>query len=258
MSGSSLGAMIFPIILDKMLPAKGFGGSVRVTSYMVVALLVIANCLVALPAKRWNPRFPSPSLYEYAREVHYAAAVGAMFLVFLGMWFPQYYIEEFAVKHGVNPHFAFYSLALTSTGSMIGRVATGFAADKFGPWNCLVPTTFLLALNVCFVMTCKSAGGTGVVCLMYGFVSGGWLSLLISALSSLAVRQSEMGHRVGFALSCGSLGAFLTGSAQATLLSTKWSWGTPVGLFAFMMFLATGILAYVRYLIANRRRFAFV
>jgi hypothetical protein len=39
-------------------------------------------------------------------------------------------------------------------------------------------------------------------------------------------------RRTGFALSVGSLGAFLGGSAQAALLSEKWIWARPVGLFA--------------------------
>ncbi|TFK23315.1 MFS general substrate transporter [Coprinopsis marcescibilis] len=258
MSGSSFGAMLFPILVDKLLPPKGFGGTVRITSYIVVALLVIANCLMAVPTKRWNTRFSRPSLVEYLREVHYAAAIGAIFLVFLTMWFPQYYMEEFAVRHGVNPNFAFYSLALIALGGMMGRVVMGFAADKLGPWNLLVPVTFMVGLTVCLVMTLKTAAALGIVGLIYGFMSASWLSLLITALSSLAVRQSEMGHRVGFALTCGSLGAFLTGSAQAAILSSKWNWAAPVGFFAFLLFACAGIFAYVRYLISNKRRFAYV
>ena len=55
---------------------------------------------------------------------------------------------------------------------------------------------------------------------------------MVYALSTLALRPGEMGRRTGFALSVGSLGAFLGGSAQAALLTEQFHWARPVGLFA--------------------------
>lgn len=258
MSGSSFGSLLYPVMLDKLLPTKGFHGAVRATSYMIVCLLVIANCLMAAPPKKWQPKFPAVNVIAYMKEIHYAAACGGIFLVFLSMWFPQYYIEEFATRHGVNPHLAFYSLALIALGGMAGRPAMGFAADRFGPWTMLLPTTFVLMLMVCMVALLKNAGGVVMVSMIYGFASGAWLSLLITALAALAIRPGELGHRVGMALSVGSMGSFLTGSAQAGLLSDKYLWARPIGLFTFLLVLSAGIFGYVRYLISVKRRFAYV
>jgi predicted MFS family arabinose efflux permease len=258
MSGSSFGAIIFPVMIDKLLPTKSFNGAVRVTSYMVVCLLVIANCLMALPTKKWQPKFPPINLIESMKDVHYAAACGGIFIVFLTMWFPQYYIEEFATRHGVNPHLAFYSLALIGLGGMAGRPALGFAADKYGPWTVMLPTTFVVMLMVCMVSVLKNAAGVVMVSIIYGFASGAWLSLLITALSALATRPGEIGQRTGLALSVASLGTFLTGSAQAGLLSNKYHWARPIGFFAFLLIVSIGIFAYVRHLVTIKRRFVFV
>jgi hypothetical protein len=44
---------------------------------MVIAFLVIANCLIAKPPKQWSPRFPPVDLLGYLKERHYALACGA-------------------------------------------------------------------------------------------------------------------------------------------------------------------------------------
>lgn len=258
MSGSSMGALVYPVMLDKLLPGKGFNGGVRATAYMVVALLVIANCLMTLPPKKWQPKYQPPNLVEWLKDLHYGAACVALFLALLTMWFPQYWLEEFAVKHGVNPHLSFYSVAVIAAGGMVGRPALGWAADRYGPWTMLLPTTALLMLMICLVTVVKNAAALAMVSLFYGLISHGWISLIVYALSTLALRPGEMGRRTGFALSVGSLGAFLGGSAQAALLTEQFHWARPVGLFAFMLILAIGLMAYVRHLMTIKKRTVYV
>ncbi|KAJ2918125.1 hypothetical protein MD484_g2299, partial [Candolleomyces efflorescens] len=258
MSGSSFGAMIFPLMLDKLIDSKGFQGGVRGSSYMVIAFLVIANCLIAKPPKQWSPRFPPIDLLAYLKERHYALACGAIFLCFITMWFPQDYIEDFAVQHAVNPDVSFYSVAVIGIAGVLGRIVMGLAAERVGPWNLVVLMTGLSFLTTCLVLALKSVGAVVVVSFLYGFISNAWLSLLITALATLASRPGEIGHRVGTALSVASFGAFLSIPAHAGLVSTKWTFSKPVGLFAFMLIVATGILVYTRILISHKRRFQYI
>jgi hypothetical protein len=59
-------------VLDQLLSKpQGFQAAVRSSSYMVIALLVIANCLIAKPPKIWAPKFPPVDLVLYLRERHY-------------------------------------------------------------------------------------------------------------------------------------------------------------------------------------------
>ncbi|KAJ2926442.1 hypothetical protein H1R20_g10652, partial [Candolleomyces eurysporus] len=258
MSGSAFGAMIFPIMLDKLIDSKGFQGGVRGSSYMVIAFLVISNCLIAKPPKQWSPRFPPVDLMSYLKERHYALACGAIFLCFITMWFPQNYIEDFAVQHAVNPDVSFYSVAVIGIAGVLGRIVMGLAAERVGPWNLVVLMTGLSFLMTCLVMALKSVGGLVVVSFLYGFISNAWLSLLITALATLASRPGEVGHRVGMAFTVASFGAFLSVPAHAGLVSTKWTFTRAVGLFAFMLIVATGILVYTRILVSRKRRFQYV
>ncbi|KAL5351642.1 hypothetical protein ACLOAV_003502 [Pseudogymnoascus australis] len=45
-SGSSLGGIVFPILLSRLLPTVGFGWSLRIPGFVVLALLIIANLMV--------------------------------------------------------------------------------------------------------------------------------------------------------------------------------------------------------------------
>jgi MFS family permease len=54
-SGSSLGGVIFPIMLDRLFGSVGFGWGVRAAGFLIFGLLVIANFLVKsrLPPPGW-------------------------------------------------------------------------------------------------------------------------------------------------------------------------------------------------------------
>lgn len=258
MSGSCFGAMIFPIMLDNMLSTKGFQGGVRGSSYLVISLLVLANCLIAKPPKVWAPKYPPVDLVAYLKERHYALACGGFFCTTLVLWFPQNYIEEYAVKYNLDVNVAFYSVVVIGVAGCMGRVVLGLAAHRLGAWNILVPTTVGVFVMTCAVAGIHSVGAVVIVSLLYGFFSGAWLSLFITCLGSLAVRPGEIGHRVGFAMTVGSLGAFLSAPAQAGLVGKQFMFNKAIGLSVFLLLAASGIFVYVRILVAAKRRHRYV
>lgn len=58
--GSSLGGVIFPIFLDRMVKNVGFYGAVRYTA-LLVGIVLVASCVLVkgrLPRKAWNRETP--------------------------------------------------------------------------------------------------------------------------------------------------------------------------------------------------------
>jgi len=259
MSGSCFGAMIYPMMIDTMLDhGKGFQGAVRGSSYLVIALLVIANCLIAKPPKVWAPKFPPVELITYLKELHYALVCGGIFLTTLVLWFPQNYIEEYAVKYNVDPTLSFYSVAVVGVTGCMGRIAMGVAAHRLGAWNMLVVATIGVFIMTCGITGMHTGGSVVAVSIFYGFFSGAWLSLLITALGNLALRPGEIGHRVGLALSVGSLGAFLSGPMHAGLVGKDFMFNRAIGLSVFILMVSMAVFVYVRILIAKNKRFQYV
>jgi len=62
-----------------LIPQRGLGGAIRVTAYIILGSLLIANCLLTIPKKDYRDKFPLPrlDLVKYSSEKGYIfAAVG--------------------------------------------------------------------------------------------------------------------------------------------------------------------------------------
>lgn len=95
--------------------------------------------------------------------------------------------------------------------SIFGRIIPGVAADKLGRYNVMIVISFISALSCLAVWApVKDTAGMVVFVIIFGFSSGGFISLgpsLIAQISDIG----EIGTRAGTAFTIMSFGA-LTGS----------------------------------------------
>ncbi|KAJ3505755.1 hypothetical protein NLJ89_g7252 [Agrocybe chaxingu] len=241
MSGGSFGGMIFPPILRGMIPERGLGGAVRVTGYIILGCLVIANCLLVTPPKEEKPLYPLPrlDLAKYSKEKEYLFSAGGMFLSMLVIYYP----------------------------GIIGRAGLGFASDIVGVWNLLIPVSggvALMLFTTCamyvlfpppFPRSSTTLQGTKslvAASFFYGVFSGAWLSLMVTALSSLASRMSEVGTRVGLILSISSFGALLSALMQDGMLTANRLWVVPSVVYGFVFLGVTALAYFSRMSVGNQ------
>lgn len=92
-SGSATGGLVFPVIVQQLLPKIGFGWTVRVLGFVMLLLQVVA---FVFTKPRMPPRKTGP-LVELAafRELPYTLFSVGMFLSFWGLYFAFYYIGSF-------------------------------------------------------------------------------------------------------------------------------------------------------------------
>lgn len=87
----------------------------------------------------------------------------------------------------------------------MGRVTSGYLADKFGALNVLIPFTFTAGVtSYTWPYAATNMGWIVVVSITYGWATGAFVSLLPSA----PIRMGEMGD-AGSAPQCVYLGLFL-------------------------------------------------
>ena len=92
-SGGATGGLVFPVIVQQLLPKIGFGWTVRVLGFVMLALQAIAFIFMK---SRLPPRKSGPLLELAAfREVPYTLFSIGMFLTFWGIYFAFYYIGSF-------------------------------------------------------------------------------------------------------------------------------------------------------------------
>ncbi len=118
-SGSSLGGVIFPIMIKRLVAEVGFAWAMRTAAFLVLALLIYAN----LTVKSRLPPNPKPwSLKEFAdpfRELPYTLVVMAAFLFFFGMFLPFTYIILEAKYFGMSAGLAGYLVSILNAGKFL-------------------------------------------------------------------------------------------------------------------------------------------
>lgn len=137
-----------------------------------------------------------------------------------------------------------YSIAIMSAGSFLGRTLSGLLADKFGVWNVFGTTSFATAI-VIFGFYVPSPANGAVTCIgfvLYGWVSGAWLTLVSAVIASISPVE-EVGIRIGMAWTvCGP--TMIAGPPICgALISANGNKFTYAAIFCGFTFLIASLLA---------------
>ncbi|KAI0547028.1 major facilitator superfamily domain-containing protein [Xylaria curta] len=200
-TGSSLGGVIFPIFLDRIIKRVGFYGAIRYTA-LLVGLLLAASCFLVrarLPRKKWNPdlKWFDFSLFKQAQFAF--LAIGS-FMVMWGLWGPFDFITSMAIDAGFDSTLALYLISIINAASVPGRIIPPHLADKVGHYNVVTVCSLCtgistLALWLPFYFH-PSHAGIIVFALVYGFVSGAVVSLLMPCAAKAGSLET-LGQRFG-------------------------------------------------------------
>ncbi|TFK21490.1 monocarboxylate permease [Coprinopsis marcescibilis] len=225
-SGSALGAIVHPIMLNRLFDSSvGFHTGVKISACINVIVLIIAGSIMRtrLPPKGVQS-FP---IVEWVKEPAYALILIAGLFSFLGLFFPVFYLQLNAITHGVDKKFAFYALSILNAASVFGRMIPNALAPKLGLFNLLVFfTTGTGAVALCMAAV-KDAVGTALFAVFFGFFSGACIALVPATIGLLAKDMNEVGTRMGIFFGTGGiLGLFATPIAGA-LLTSEYRWLNP-------------------------------
>ncbi|GAA5894922.1 MCT family MFS transporter [Sporobolomyces salmoneus] len=199
--GSSIGGIVFPIMLNKLFANRevGFTEGVRASGYLVAASFVIANLIMSPhPARLIAQKPPLPPLRKIM-TLTFCLMTGGAFLLNWGLWMPLFYLQIFAQSKGVSANLSFYTLAIYNAGSVFGRTIPNLAADYLGPQNIQSFCCVGAGLVLYCLYACNTAAGIVIFAAVYGALSGGFVSLVSPAIISISDDISEIGLRQGVA-----------------------------------------------------------
>ncbi|ETW75410.1 MFS monocarboxylate transporter [Heterobasidion irregulare TC 32-1] len=253
-SGSSLGGVIHPIMLNKLFHGpSGFQKGVRYSAAMNLILLFIANCLMRtrLPPRKGGNMFAGTS--AFARDPPYVLAVMGAFLVILGLFFPIFFLQLDAITHNLDPNFAFYSLAILNAASVFGRVIPSLIAQTTGVFNTIVVCTAICGILVFSMFGVTTVGAVIVFAILFGFFSGAYVSLLAPMLTSLARDVTEIGSRMGICYTFTGIGSLVGTPIAGALLTPTNMWWRPIIFSGTTMTVGAGFLLAARMLVAARK-----
>ncbi|KAI9642470.1 hypothetical protein NHQ30_009275 [Ciborinia camelliae] len=147
-SGSSLGGIIWPIALNKLLVDVWFRWAVRIVAFIELQLLIIGCLSVGAPIQKNGHIMTKLDFSCVKNPVLILLAIG-LFLVYFGLLTPFFYIEPWALSLELDSNFAFYTISIVNAASLFGRILPGLLADRFGCYNISVTAAISSGLGVC-------------------------------------------------------------------------------------------------------------
>ncbi|GAB1210255.1 hypothetical protein APSETT445_009046 [Aspergillus pseudonomiae] len=238
-TGSSVGGVIFPIMVDRLIAKVGFGWSMRISAFMILFLLGIA--IVTVKARSTPQQGPKPSgvqlVQPFKEPVFIITLLGYMLLTY-GVFIPINYVIVQAVASGMSADLASYLVPMLNAASLFGRLGAGFMSDRYGRYNifivmCIVAGVLVLALWI----PATSSAPIIVFAILFGFASGAYVSLspaLIAQISPL----KEVGYRTGLLFLFASVGGLTTSPIAGAILQNAGGDYTHMKIFSGVMLLA--------------------
>lgn len=243
-AGSSLGGVIFPIMLQRLVIRTSFGWSMRAAAFLILGLLIFAN----LTVRSRLPPSPKPwSLHEFISplgELPFFLLVLASFLFFFGVFLPFNYIILYAEANGMSARLASYMLAVLNAVSVFGRTLPGWVADRVGRFNTMIAMSLLSCILV-LGLWLPSRGNVPIILFaaFYGFSSGAFVSLAPACVAQISdIRQ--IGVRTGTMFATISVAALVGNPIGGALITAENGGYTHLQVFGGVMMFAGGVVFY--------------
>ncbi|KAF7296945.1 MFS general substrate transporter [Mycena indigotica] len=240
LSGSSIGAAVFPIMINHLLPRLGFGNTLRACGAIIPPCLLVGNCLMRTrlpPHATHNPFAHAKSFFS---EPAYVFSVFAVFAGFTGLYFPVVYIQLLSIQHGLSTHLAFYAVTMLNAFGTVFRLLGTHAADRYGPLAVMMVCSVGAGGMIFAMLGLTNAPSLVIISLLYGSFYSTWLALGFPCVAVLAKGPEEIGARGGIALAFGSIGTLISAPIQGALLTKQFHWIRPI-VFSATVVLVSGV-----------------
>ncbi|RFN43756.1 riboflavin transporter mch5 [Fusarium flagelliforme] len=240
-SGSSIGGIVFPIALSKMLndSSLGFGWSIRIMGFVMIPLMSF-SCIAVRP--RLPSRETSFFRFDAFKDPLFLLIITSLFFLFIGMFAPLFFIPSYAVSRGVNPTLASYFLAITNAASTFGRVIPGILADKYGRLNIYSIGGLCTGVVILCMNETKTTAALVVYAAAFGFTSGTIISGASAAFGLVVKDPRDSGAYMGTGLAISSFAALIGPPVNGALVD-RYGGFFEVSVFSGVMCLFGGCLA---------------
>ncbi|KAH8688145.1 major facilitator superfamily domain-containing protein [Ilyonectria robusta] len=242
-AGSSLGAVIFPIVLSNLLTKTdiGFGWSVRITGFIMLPFLTFAALSIR---SRLPPRRTRFLLWSSFREPMYVLLIASMFFGMIGMFVPMFLLPTYAITKGMDESLATYLVAMINGASIFGRVIPGVLGDKFGRINTLIGASVATSIIIFCWPEAETNASIIAVATLFGFTSGAIISGGSVAITLCPDDPKNIGTYMGVGMALASFAA-LVGPPVSGAMMDRYGRFEEVTYFGGAMTMFGGVMAAV-------------
>lgn len=208
-TGSGFGGILFPLVIQALLPKLGWSWCIRIVAFLLLALCVISVCFCRsrIPATTpkdgsspWRATLPDYRIFVDGTGAMAVTTAGTLFTdlaYYIPItYLPAYYLSRQHISANAgftgSAAFAYQLLAILNAASCFGRLTSGTLGDRFGHYNIMIVSLFFCAVSVLafwvpdiVVQDLSSPALLIVFVILFGFVSGSNVSLTPICLGQL-------------------------------------------------------------------------
>lgn len=240
-AGSSVGAIVLPILLSNLLTHTnlGFGWSVRIVGFTLMPFLIFATVAAKARLPPRKTKFFLPSSFK---NPMYVVLVLASFFTMIGMFVPLFLIASYALSKGMSASLAFYLVAVLNGASFFGRVIPGILGDKLGRINVFGTAAICTGIVTFCWPLASSTGGIVAVAIFFGFCSGAIISGSSTSLTLCVESPKDIGTYMGTGMALSSFASLVGPPVSGHMIDMYHSFH-QVSYFSGSMAIVGGIIA---------------
>jgi MFS family permease len=253
-AGIGVGTLLGAPLAATLIEAIGWRGTHVV--FGVVGAVLLAGC-AALVRRPPQPAGggSGPPLRALARMAWFRSMYAATLLAAFALFVPVVHLPVYAAASGASPVAGAALVGIIGVASVVGRVALGAVADRFGRVRTFQASFAVLAVAFTFWLGHIALGGPFAVLVAFAVVLGvgygGWIALQPAVIAdTFGVRG--LGRLVGLVYTAAGIGALLGVPVAGALVDATgghgWAAGAAAlsGLGAFAATIALGRADFVR------------
>ncbi|KAJ4263060.1 hypothetical protein NW762_006673 [Fusarium torreyae] len=179
MTAGSIGGIVFPIFLQKLLPSIGFGWTTRILGFIILGLTVPATVFMRSRLPRQNKLTSVWPDFSIFKDLKFTFSACGIFFMEWGLFVPLTYIVSYAGRNSGNTNSSYTLISILNAGSLLGRFLPGLLADKIGRFNVILLTLGLCIISA-FALWLPAGDSQAMIIafsVVFGFASGSNLGL---------------------------------------------------------------------------------
>lgn len=237
-TGSSLGGVVFPIMLSRLIAKVGYGWAMRASAFLILALLTVANLTLRSRKTQTSRRaMPRAHMWRPFHELPFVLLLVGLFLVSFGLYLPIDYLPVASISAGMSRELAQNLVAFYNAASLIGRFSSGFISDKAGRFNVFVTACYISGILILGMWIPARTDSVAIAfAVLFGIFSGAYISLMAALVAQISPLE-EAGYRNGLTFLFSSVGGLTTSPIAGAILQTSAGW-TGLKVFAGVFMLA--------------------
>ncbi|KAK7422985.1 hypothetical protein QQX98_001275 [Neonectria punicea] len=223
-TGSSIGGIVFPIMVSRLISEVGYGRAMRISAFLMLFLLVIANLTVRPYHPPHLQTATRAQLLKSFTEIKFLCTTVGFFFFSYGFFVTINYLPVEAYGVGMDPDLAQYVLPILNAASLFGRLFAGFLSDKIGRFNVFIVVCYMSgAWTLALWLPDTSDAALIAFAVLFGFFWGAYVSLITPLVMQISP-MAEIGFRTGIVLFVSAIGGLTANPINGAMLESAGGW----------------------------------